>query len=88
MIKLNYNRFKNSSDSNQTIVYALGAREKGGIGKSFITSNLALYLARTGLKTLIIDLDFGGANAHTYLRVPGNGVSAKDYLFGEVFSPW
>ncbi|MGH1467447.1 MAG: MinD/ParA family ATP-binding protein [Bdellovibrionales bacterium] len=83
MIKLNYNRFKKSSDSNQTVVYALGGG-KGGIGKSFITSNLALYLARSGLKTLIIDLDFGGANAHTYLRVPGHGPSAKDYLFGEV----
>lgn len=83
MIKLNYNRFKKNSGSNQTIVYALGGG-KGGIGKSFITSNLALYLARAGLKTLIIDLDFGGANAHTYLRVPGNGPSAKDYLFGDV----
>lgn len=83
MIKLNYNRLRKSNNGNQTIVYALGGG-KGGIGKSFITSNLALYLAKSGLKTLLIDLDFGGANAHTYLRVPGNGVSAKDYLFGEV----
>lgn len=83
MIKSNYNRFKKNSDSAQTVVYALGGG-KGGIGKSFITSNLALYLAQAGLKTLIIDLDFGGANAHTYLRVPSNGISAKNYLFGEV----
>ncbi len=82
MIKLNYNRFRKSDETNKTVVYALGGG-KGGIGKSFITSNLALYLARSGLKTLIIDLDFGGANAHTYLRVPGHGPSAKDYLLGE-----
>jgi flagellar biosynthesis protein FlhG len=83
MIKLNYNKFRKDDETNKTVVYSLGGG-KGGIGKSFITSNLALYLARTGLNTLIVDLDFGGANAHTYLRVPGNGPSAKDFLIGNV----
>ncbi len=84
MIKQNCsNRFKKNGGFNKTVVYALGGG-KGGVGKSFITSNLALYLAKGGLKTLIIDLDFKGANAHTYLCVAGSGVSAKDYLFGKV----
>ncbi len=85
MIKLNCGTFKKNSGSNPTVVYGLGSG-KGGVGKSFITSNLALYLARAGLKTLIIDLDFGGANTHTYLCVPGNGASAKDYLLGKASS--
>lgn len=74
---------RNSRPSRSNVVtYAVGGG-KGGIGKSFITSNLALYLARRGHKTLLIDLDFGGANAHTYLRVGGKGPSAKDYFSGK-----
>lgn len=85
MIKLNYrfNRKNSIDEPADTVVYALGGG-KGGIGKSFITSNLALYLAKCGHKTLLIDLDFGGANAHTYLGVEEQGVSAKNYLLGEV----
>lgn len=40
---------------------------KGGVGKSMLTSGLALSLARLGHKTLAIDLDLGGANLHTWL---------------------
>ena len=85
MIKLNYkfNRKRNLSRDAETIVYAL-CGGKGGIGKSFITSNLALFLAKSEFKTLLIDLDFGGANAHTYLGVSGQGVSAKNYFQGDI----
>lgn len=69
----------------ETVVYALGGG-KGGIGKSFITSNLALFLAKSDFKTLLIDMDFGGANAHTYLGVEGQGISAKNYFQGDVES--
>jgi flagellar biosynthesis protein FlhG len=84
MINLKY-KFRRSRihKSADTVVYALGGG-KGGIGKSFITSNLALYLAKCEHKTLLIDLDFGGANAHTYLGVEGRGVSAKNFLLGEI----
>lgn len=40
---------------------------KGGIGKSMISSGIALALAEMGHKTLAIDLDLGGANLHTWL---------------------
>jgi len=43
---------------------------KGGTGKSFLVSSLGLLLARSGKKTLLIDLDLGAANLHTMVDVP------------------
>lgn len=43
---------------------------KGGVGKSFISSSLAIFLAQLGYDTLAVDLDLGGANLHTSLGVP------------------
>ncbi len=47
-------------------VIAVGGA-KGGIGKSILTSNLAVYLASRGQKAVVVDLDLGGANQHLYL---------------------
>ncbi len=43
---------------------------KGGVGKSFISSGLSLFLAKQGFTTVIIDLDFDSPNIHTYLGLP------------------
>jgi flagellar biosynthesis protein FlhG len=40
---------------------------KGGVGKSVFAANLAVFLSTKGFKTVIIDLDLGGANVHLYL---------------------
>ena len=40
---------------------------KGGVGKSMFATNLAVHLARTGSRTVVVDLDLGGANQHLYL---------------------
>src|SRR3989344_1000266 len=47
-------------------VWAIGGG-KGGVGKTLITANLAVTLARSGAKVVAIDLDLGGANLHTCL---------------------
>lgn len=49
-------------------IWAVGGG-KGGVGKSLLSSSLAISLARTGNKVLAVDLDLGGANLHTTLGV-------------------
>ncbi|MBN1836731.1 MAG: P-loop NTPase [Spirochaetales bacterium] len=43
------------------------ASAKGGVGKSFCTAAAARELARRGLRTAVLDLDFQGASAHLFL---------------------
>jgi len=50
----------------QKKIIAVGGA-KGGIGKSTFTTNLGVYLAGQGHRTVIVDLDLGGANLHLYL---------------------
>ncbi len=40
------------------------ASGKGGTGKSFLTTNLAIGLHERGLRVAVVDCDFGLANAH------------------------
>jgi flagellar biosynthesis protein FlhG len=42
---------------------------KGGVGKTLVSTNLALALAERGQRTLLVDADLGGANAHTVLGI-------------------
>ena len=42
---------------------------KGGIGKSLISANLGIELARRGKKVVLVDADLGGANLHTTLGI-------------------
>ncbi len=37
---------------------------KGGVGKTFLAANLAVYLATIGRRTLLVDADPRGASAH------------------------
>lgn len=45
------------------------ASGKGGTGKSFLTTNLAIALHRAGRRVAVIDCDFGLANAHLLFSV-------------------
>ncbi|MFO8065178.1 MAG: P-loop NTPase [Spirochaetia bacterium] len=55
---------------------------KGGVGKSILSANLGIMLAAYGRRTVLIDLDLGGSNLHTYLglknRQPGIGNFVSD----------
>lgn len=53
---------------------------KGGTGKSIVAANLGVYLARQGLKTILMDLDLGGTNLHLYLGQRSLEHTLADYL--------
>lgn len=57
-------------------VWAIGGG-KGGVGKSVVTANMAMSLARRGRRCVIVDADLGGANLHTLvgLSSPRRGLS-------------
>jgi flagellar biosynthesis protein FlhG len=52
------------------------ASGKGGVGKSFLASCLAMSLAALGGKILLVDADLGGANLHNFLgyKFPPTGL--------------
>ena len=53
---------------------------KGGTGKSFLTGNLGILLAKHGYRTLLVDVDFGTANLHTILGIPHPEKSISDFV--------
>jgi flagellar biosynthesis protein FlhG len=53
---------------------------KGGVGKSFITANLGVILARQDKKVLLVDLDLGGSNLHTFFGFNNPGVGISSFL--------
>lgn len=52
-----------------SIIIAVGGG-KGGVGKSFVSSNIAIFLANMGFNTILMDLDLGAPNVHTCLGEP------------------
>jgi flagellar biosynthesis protein FlhG len=53
---------------------------KGGIGKSLISSNLALHLANSGQRVVLLDADLGGANLHTCLGMRMPTTTLSDFV--------
>jgi len=73
---------ENSIDNGKRI-YAVGGG-KGGTGKSFITASIGTILAQQGKQVLLIDLDLGASNLHTFLGLGKPRISLKQYLNKEV----
>jgi flagellar biosynthesis protein FlhG len=57
---------------------------KGGIGKSLFVANLGVFLAQRGKRTVVVDLDLGGANLHLYLGVWSLTRRIDDFLTKKV----
>jgi flagellar biosynthesis protein FlhG len=58
------------------VIYSIGGG-KGGVGKSFMVASLGASLAMRGNRVVLVDLDLGASNLHTFLGVkpPSNGLN-------------
>ena len=60
-------------------IWAIGGG-KGGTGKSFIASAMGTYLAGKGKRVILIDIDIGGANLHSFLGISRPKKSLTDFF--------
>jgi len=63
-------------------IWAVGGG-KGGTGKTFITSAMGTYIAGKGKRIILIDIDIGGANLHSFL-----GISRPKKSLTDFFEAW
>lgn len=60
-------------------IYPIGGG-KGGVGKSFIVASLGAFLAQKGHKVILVDLDLGASNLHTFLGIRNPKYGLEQYL--------
>ncbi len=53
---------------------------KGGVGKSFISANLGALIAGCGKRVVLVDLDLGASNLHTFLGLSNPKGGLNSYL--------
>ncbi len=66
--------------TSQVNIIAVGGG-KGGIGKSVVCTNLAVGMALSGQKVILMDTDFGASNLHALL-----GISNPEHGFQDFFN--
>ncbi|MBI3089239.1 MAG: P-loop NTPase [Candidatus Tectomicrobia bacterium] len=69
-----------SEKSDPTLLAIGGA--KGGTGKSMVALNLAITLARSGQRVVLVDADLGSANMHILLGMQQPRTTLHDSLAG------
>lgn len=57
---------------------------KGGVGKSLVVSNMGVLLSKTGARVLLVDVDLGAPNLHTFLGTEGSRLSLSSFLNNKV----
>jgi len=55
---------------------------KGGVGKTFLSANLAITLARAGYRVIAVDTDVEGPNLHTLTGVKAPARTLADFIAG------
>jgi len=75
---------KKADQQTGTIISVGGG--KGGVGKSLLSIGLGTALAREGLRVILVDLDLGGANLHTYLGILRQTPTIANFLLNKVSS--
>jgi flagellar biosynthesis protein FlhG len=64
-------------------IWAVGGG-KGGVGKSMVTTSLAVALAGRGQRVVVVDADLGGANVDTVFGITRPPRTLSEFLAGEV----
>ncbi len=59
------------------------AAGKGGVGKTFLTANLAIALSQAGHRTIAVDMDLGSSNLHSFLGIANRYPGIGDYLMAK-----
>ncbi|NUO80432.1 AAA family ATPase [candidate division KSB1 bacterium] len=57
---------------------------KGGIGKTLVSSSLAIALAEAGTRVVLVDADLGGANVHTVMGIHTPEKTLHDFISRKV----
>ena len=78
VINADFSPLRGRVEPGSTIIAVGGG--KGGVGKSFISSSIAIFLAQLGYETTAIDLDLGGANLHTSLGLPLSNKGINEFI--------
>src|ERR1035437_5547423 len=73
-----FSPLRGRSEPGSTIIAVGGG--KGGVGKSFVSSSLSIFLAQLGFNTLTVDLDLGGANLPTSLGLPLSNKGINEFV--------
>ena len=76
----------NTENKSTPKILAIGGG-KGGAGKSVFSTIMAFWLARIGKRTVLMDVDLGGANLHTLLGIKSPDRTLNDFItrkFGEL----
>ncbi|MEA1935384.1 MAG: P-loop NTPase [Thermodesulfobacteriota bacterium] len=60
-------------------IWAVGGG-KGGVGKSTVSVFLAFWLARMGKRTILMDIDLGGANLHSLMGINNPPRTLNDFI--------
>jgi flagellar biosynthesis protein FlhG len=68
-----------TQNNDRKMIWTIGGG-KGGSGKSFITVNIGICLAKLGARVILIDADLGGANLHTFLGIFPPVLSLSDFI--------
>ena len=69
----------NTENKSTPKIVAVGGG-KGGAGKSVFSTIMAFWLARTGNRTVLMDVDLGGANLHTLLGIKSPDRTLNDFI--------
>jgi len=69
----------NTEEKSTPKIVAVGGG-KGGSGKSVFSTIMAFWMARRGHRTVLVDVDLGGANIHTLLGIKNPDKTLNDFI--------